>query len=105
MRRIITWVLIIGVAGAAAWWGYNYYTEQQTAAQEVEAAAAAAQAEDLEQVIWASGKLTPVTWATLGPATPGTVAVIHVQRGDWVKTGDLLLELDNGVLQGQVAAA
>jgi multidrug efflux pump subunit AcrA (membrane-fusion protein) len=85
MRRIITWVLILAVLGAAGWYGYNYYTAQQTAAAlEAEAAAAAAQEQELEQVIWASGKLTPVSWASLGPATSGAVAAIHVASGDWV---------------------
>lgn len=105
MRRIITWVLTLAVLGAAGWYGYNYYTAQQTAAQEAEAATAAAQAQELEQVIWASGKLTPVVWANLSPATTGAVAAIHVASGDWVAAGDLLLELENDVLQGQVTVA
>jgi multidrug efflux pump subunit AcrA (membrane-fusion protein) len=105
MRRTILTLLIIGALGAAGWWGYAYYTEQQTVAQEAEAAAAAAQTEELEQVIWASGKLTPLAWANLGPATPGTVAAIHVASGDEVSAGDLLLELENDVSQGQLAVA
>jgi multidrug efflux pump subunit AcrA (membrane-fusion protein) len=105
MRRIITWVLILAVLGAAGWYGYNYYTAEQAAALEAEAAAAAAQEQELEQVIWASGKLTPASWASLGPATPGAVAAIHVANGDWVEAGELLLELENDVLQGQVTVA
>jgi len=105
MRRIITWVLVIGVLGAASWWGYTYYQAQQTAAGEAAAVAAAAQEQELEQIIWASGKLTPITWANLSPATPGTVAAIHVAGGDAVAAGDLLLELENSVLQGQVGVA
>ncbi|MFO7633491.1 MAG: biotin/lipoyl-binding protein, partial [Caldilinea sp.] len=105
MRRIITWILIIGVLGAAGWWGYGYYQAQQMAAIEAEAAAVAAQEQEQEQVIWASGKLTPALWAGLGPAAPGTVAAIHVASGDWVAAGDLLLELNNEILQGQVAVA
>ena len=105
MRRIITWVLIIGVLAAAGWWGYGYYQEQQTAAQEAEIMAAAALEQEVDQVIWASGKLTPVTWAGLGPTTAGTIAAIHVGGGDWVEVGDVLLELENSVLRGQVAVA
>ncbi len=105
MRRIILTLLIIGALGAAGWWGYTTYQAQQTATLEAEAAAAAAQTEELEQVIWASGKLTPLAWANLGPATPGTVAAIHVADGDEVAAGDLLLELENDVLQGQLAVA
>ena len=105
MRRILIIVLIIAGVVAVVWWGYNYYTEQQATAQQAEAQAAAAAQQEQEQVIWASGKLTPVTWANLGPATPGAVATIHVASGDWVSAGDVLLELENNVLQGQVGAA
>ncbi|HRW49764.1 MAG TPA: HlyD family efflux transporter periplasmic adaptor subunit [Caldilinea sp.] len=105
MRRIIIILLIIGGVSAAGWWGYNYYTEQQAAEEQAAEAAAAAAEQELEQVIWASGKLTPVSWANVGPATSGTVAAIHVESGDWVSAGDLLLDLEHGVLQGQVAAA
>ena len=105
MRRIIMILLIIGGIGAVGWWGYTYYTEQQAAEEQAAEAAAAAAEQELEQVIWASGKLTPVSWANVGPATSGTVAAIRVASGDWVSTGDVLLELENAVLQGQVAAA
>ena len=105
MRRIVTWMLIIGVLAAAGWWGYGYYQEQQDAAQETELMAAAALEQGVEQVIWASGKLTPVTWAGLGPTTAGAVAAIHVHTGDWVEAGDVLLELENSVLRGQVTVA
>ena len=105
MRRILIALLIAGAVGAVGWWGYNYYTNEQAAEQEAEAAAAAAVQQEQEQIIWASGKLTPVSWANVGPAAAGPVAVIHVESGDWVRAGDVLLELENGVLQGQVAAA
>jgi len=105
MQRVITWMFILAVLGAAGWYGYNYYTAQQAAAVEAEAAAAAAQEQELEQVIWASGKLTPVSWANLSPAAAGAVAAIHVASGDHVEAGALLLELENDVLQGQVTVA
>jgi len=105
MRRILIALLIAGAVGAVGWWGYNYYTNEQAAEQEAEAAAAAAVQQEQEQIIWASGKLTPVSWANVGPAAAGPVAAVHVESGDWVHAGGVLLELENGVLQGQVAAA
>jgi len=105
MRRILIALLVAGSVGAAGWWGYNAYTAQQAIEQEAEVAAAAAAQQEQEQIIWASGKLTPVSWANVGPATAGTVAALHVESGDWVRAGDMLLDLENGVLQGQVAAA
>ncbi len=105
IRRILIALLIAGAVGAVGWWGYSYYTNEQAAEQEAEAAAAAAVQQEQEQIIWASGKLTPVSWANVGPAAAGPVAAVHVESGDWVHAGGVLLELENGVLQGQVAAA
>jgi multidrug efflux pump subunit AcrA (membrane-fusion protein) len=39
------------------------------------------------------------------PGDTGAVAAIHVANGDWVEAGELLLELENDVLQGQVTVA
>jgi HlyD family secretion protein len=58
-----------------------------------------------DNVIWASGTLRPVTWAALSPATGGTVQTVHVAEGDMVQAGDVLIDLDNGVLRSQVDAA
>jgi len=58
-----------------------------------------------ENVIWASGKLVPAQWAALSPATGGTVKAIYPAEGDWVETGKLLVELDDGILQSQVEGA
>jgi multidrug efflux pump subunit AcrA (membrane-fusion protein) len=61
----------------------------------------------LENVIWASGNLAPVTWANLSPIQGGTVKTIYVAEGAWVDKGDLLLEVYNGTLisQMEIAAA
>ena len=44
----------------------------------------------------------PERWAGLSPAIAGTVRAVHVSEGDAVEAGQLLVELDNGVLQSQV---
>jgi HlyD family secretion protein len=58
-----------------------------------------------ENVIWASGKLLPVRWAALSPATGGMIKAIYPAEGDRVEAGTLLAELDNDVLQSQVEVA
>lgn len=58
-----------------------------------------------QEMVWASGTLTPVRWAGLSPAVSGTVSVIHVQEGDLVQAGDVLIDLDNGVMKSQVDVA
>lgn len=104
MRRVI--LILIGIAViAAAGWGYWQYQQAQEAAQQAATAEEAAATDDLANVIWASGKLTPVSWAGLSPATTGVVSRIHVSEGEWVAAGQLLVNLDNGVAQSQVTMA
>jgi multidrug efflux pump subunit AcrA (membrane-fusion protein) len=104
MRRWIVALIVIAVVAAGGWYYYDQYTAQQQAAAE-EAAAIAAQTDELANVIWASGKLQPARWAALSPAMAGLVSAIHVEEGQQVGTGDLLIDLDNGVLAAQVVVA
>lgn len=103
MKRVLIALGILALA-VAGWYGYSQYTAAQQAAGEA-ASAAAQEPDPLENVIWASGKLQPQRWADLAPANSGRVTAIHAAEGDWVKQGDLLLELDAAVLESQVAAA
>lgn len=107
MKRIITISIIVIVAIGAGWWGYSLYQQQQESAQQATLDAAAQQQAlaELENVIWASGKLQPETWAGLSPSVAGTVSSIHVAEGDWVEAGTVLLEVENAVLQSQVDVA
>lgn len=107
MKRTIITIVVVLVIAIAGVWGYSFYQRQQQAAQQatLDAADQAQAQAELEKVIWASGKLQPVTWAGLTPAVAGTVSAIHVSEGDWVETGQLLLEVENGVLQSQVEVA
>ena len=104
MRRVLIVLGVIAVLAVGGWYGYTRYQAKQDEAA-AEAAAAASSSSDLENVIWASGKLEPVTWAELSPVNPGVVNEILVVEGDWVEEGDLLLALDNGVLESQLQAA
>lgn len=104
MRRVLMILGVIAVLTAAGW-GYQQYQQAQEAAEQAAATQEAESVDDLANVIWASGKLTPVTWAGLSPATTGIVSRLHVHEGEWVEAGQLLLELDNGVAQSQVTIA
>ena len=103
MRRIL-WIIGVIAVLAAAGWGYQRYHAQQ-AAEQAAAEAQNPETDDLENVIWASGKLEPVQWAGLSPAVSGIVSQIYGEEGAWVEAGDLLLEVDNGVAQSQVTIA
>lgn len=111
MRRVFVVVLILALL-AGGYWGYVTYVEPAMTAQSgpnrsagagVEAPVAAV--DDLENVIWASGKLVPVDWANLSPVQGGNVQSILVQEGEWVSAGDLLAEIDASIADSQIEIA
>ena len=60
---------------------------------------------DVENVIWASGKLMPERWAYLGFSIPGRLATVDVAEGDRVQAGQVLAALDVAELQAAVHQA
>lgn len=104
MKRTVVIIVVIVAIALGGWWAYNEFVARpEPTVEQTDQEEAAAQA--LENVIWASGKLLPRQWAGLSPSVGGAVAAIHVQEGDWVDAGELLLELDNAVLKSQVEVA
>ncbi len=102
-------LIAILVAGG---WAYVTYVDPSILPQQSESAdetakaeAAENAAEDLESVIWASGKLLPTTWANLAPLQGGVVQNLPVNEGDWVEAGDVLVQLDNPTARSQVEIA
>lgn len=111
MRRVFVVVLILALL-AGGYWGYVTYVEPAMATQSgptrsagTGAEAPAAAVDDLENVIWASGKLVPVDWANLSPVQGGNVQSILVQEGEWVSAGDLLAEIDASIADSQIEIA
>ncbi len=103
MKKVAIVVGIIIVV-AAAWWGYSTYVAQPATPVTTEASEDD-EAADLDNVIWASGKLVPRRWAGLSPAIAGTVADIHASEGDQVEADTVLAEIDNAVLKSQIAVS
>lgn len=103
MRRIVIIGFIIVVVLGGIYWAYHRYSaaEAEKAAQ----AETATSADELTDVIWASGELKPRVWAGLSTAASGIVSVLHVEEGDWVQAGDPLLELQSGVMSSDVEVA
>lgn len=100
MRRraiIIATLIFLSIGG---WWGYSTYVAGPTTQQVTPTPEA-----DLENVIWASGKLVPRQWATVSSQIGGRIEAIHVVAGDKVAREDVLLELDDASLRRQVESA
>lgn len=104
MKRVLIIAAVIVAVAAGGWWAYNEY-QARSLAQESADDTDEQILEELNNIIWASGKLEPVTWAALNPLTPGLVAAINVEEGDWVETGAVLVELDDAVTRGEVQRA
>ena len=81
MKRIAGIVAVLLLV-AVGWWGYSNYQAQRAAQKAAEQAATAAETSTLENVIWASGKLEPETWAGLSPVQSGTVSQEDGKAGD-----------------------
>jgi multidrug efflux pump subunit AcrA (membrane-fusion protein) len=103
MRRTVLILLLVVATAGAGWWGYGQLRGVSTAP--VVASGEDDFAAEMENVVWASGRLEPVIWAGLSPASSGLVRTIHVTEGQWVEKGTLLLELENEVAGCQAAVA
>lgn len=99
-RRVIIIVLIVIVA-LAGYWGYTNYAQAPDSSAQVTPTPEA----ELENVIWASGRLVPETWAAVSAEWGGRIEAIHVEAGDRVEAGDVLVELKDESLQRQVEQA
>lgn len=101
MKRFVIIAAII-LAVVAGWWAYETYIAP---AAEPETPTNAESIDEMANVIWASGNLEPEVWAGLSPATSGVVNRIHIVEGQWVEAGDVLVDLQNEVLNSEVATA
>ena len=105
MRKIVIIAVIVIAVALGGWWAYNNFVAQPDDTTAADVAAQEAALAELENVIWASGKLMPEKWAGLSPAAPGTLSAVYVAEGDTIEAGAVLAELDNGVLHSQVDVA
>ena len=60
---------------------------------------------DLEQVVSATGEISPVNTVSVGSQVSGTIEEIYVDYNDQVKQGDKLLTIEPSVLKSSVAEA
>src|SRR3954464_672255 len=55
------------------------------------------------EAVYASGTVEPVSWAKVQPLRTGRIAAIQAFEGDEVKTGQILMRLDDRELRASVA--
>jgi len=106
MKRAITIILILGAVIGLSWLGYQAFGGQAIQKQAVED-------EDLEKfvvkrdtiaaTVSATGSIAPEAEVTLTFELGGKVEEIFVEKGQMVKAGDPLAELETASLELQVA--
>lgn len=94
----VTIAVFLIVAGA----GIYYYKTQNQAPAGI---TATVDEGEVRQVVSVSGSISAKNTAELGFSGGGTIATVHVRKGDEVKTGATLISLDGASVQAEVADA
>lgn len=97
--RRLWWLLPLAVA--LAWWGWR---QLNPPAAPPPATAPVALA-DIEQVVQAAGVLQPRRRVDVGAQVSGQVRTLHVQPGQTVRRGELLVSLDPELARSEVLQA
>jgi HlyD family secretion protein len=98
--RLFIWLVLIGVAAGA---GIFLYLREPV----YEVTVAPVQRGNVEQTVtaYSSGTVTPVQKSMVAAGSLGTISKVHVEEGDMVEEGRLLVELSHDELDAQVALA
>jgi RND family efflux transporter MFP subunit len=94
--RIALWLAIVALAGAGAW----YVTSRPVAVSAANPTRGPA-----VEAVYATGAVEPVYWAKVASTLVGRIAEIPVKEGDTVKTGDVLMKLDDREAKAKLAEA
>jgi HlyD family secretion protein len=105
MKRGVKWslaaVLVLAVAGGAAWWQSRQSGQDQPSRFRT----TAVDRGPITQVVLASGTLQPVSSINVGTQVSGTVAERLVDFNDRVRAGQVLLRLDDSALAARLRQA
>lgn len=98
-KVIITLAVLSAIAGGVFW-----HTTQQSGAAVQESAFKTSQikVDDLENIISSTGTLSAVSTVDVGSQVSGTLEKVYVDFNDVVTKGQLLAELDTGLLEAEV---
>jgi HlyD family secretion protein len=102
-KRVIWLILIVGflsLSGAATW----YFTHQNNSSEWMKNTVEAEKGSVDVQII-ATGTVKPISEIKVSPKTTGQIKRLLVQQGDFVKEGQVLAEMDDSNLKGQIEAA
>ncbi len=98
-------MILLALAAFGGWKAYNAFTSNEKAAAEKAAARFYTIANgDIKEEVTAQGKLEAKEYVDVGTQVSGQIQKIHVDFGDEVTKGELLVEIDPRIYQTKVAA-
>ena len=100
-RHVVVFLLLVALVALMALVGCG----SNASPSDSDAASSTAAFEDVADVVSATGEVRPARWADLSYPVGGTITTVHVEEGEEVAAGQLLVELDAVPLTRAVAEA
>ena len=88
MKRFLKWLVILGLLGAAGWWGYRKW---RPAPEKPKYDTVRVARGNIEVTIQSSGVVHPQNRLEIKPTVAGRIEQILVNEGDLVKAGQILV--------------
>lgn len=89
-------LVVVTVLGVGAWYAWGYRAPDIKAEQTVsERLTARAELRDIDFAVDVSGDVTPASQLDVKPEVGGKLKALHVEPGDFVKEGQVLVEIDD----------
>jgi len=93
-------IVVLAILGAAAWGGWKVFGGKHTPASTLPTAKA--EIREVEELVRATGEVTPAVVTEIRSENSGQIAKINVRPGAKVKKGDILAVLDRSELEAQI---
>ncbi len=103
MKRILRWIVVLGIIGGVSAVGYSNFFVSRHSADDYRTAKA--QRGDITFTIKSSGTVQPVLSVQIGAVVSGPLQRVYVDFNDRVKKGQLLAEIDPLLFQAGVDQA
>ncbi|MDR0666032.1 MAG: efflux RND transporter periplasmic adaptor subunit [Campylobacteraceae bacterium] len=103
MKRKIVGFIVAAVVFCAAFFGYKAFFPSALANENITLVRVAKG--DIENTVTATGMVSPKSYVDVGAQVSGQIVQLHVEAGDIVKEGDLLVEIDTTVLETKVESS
>src|SRR5204863_1628774 len=94
MKRILI-ILFIILAAAGGWYAYTHRGGGGEKEVFEDKFVTRAEKRDIDSTVEVSGDVTPAFQLDVKPEVGGKLKALHVEPGDTVKEGDILVEIDD----------